>query len=175
MKRQPPTLITRFFASFFRKVYAKIFGLHKEPGDHPCWQCALYNGEKGVCMIVVDRGKYAPRDEKGFRMTELRRVWPFDFCVRFLDKELGRIVVFDPDAPEHRVGKEEMSRFEEAEKRQRSQDPDEDQRLLSVVSKMGGKKKAPVSVSNRETGTRGDPWLSTNAESADGQPPTKRN
>lgn len=173
MKRQPPTPTQSFFASLFRKVYRKLFRLKTEPGDHSCWQCSLYDSKRGVCLIVVDRGKYAPRDEKGFRMTELRRVWPFDLCVRFLDKELGRIIVFDPDSPEHRVGKEELGRLEEEARRRKQQD--DDQKLIDLVSQMVGKKKASAPVSTKETGKRGDPWLSTNAENAGGPPPTNHN
>jgi hypothetical protein len=173
MKRQPPTHTENFFAWFFRKVYKKLFRLKTEPGDHPCWKCSLYDPKNGVCLIIIDRGKYAPKDEKGFRITELRRVWPFDFCVRFLDKELGRIVVFDPDSPEHRIGKEELNRLEEEARRR--QEHNEDQRLLDLVSNMRNKKKASASVSTKETGMRGDPWLFTNAEDAGGHPPTNHN
>jgi len=172
MKRKPPTASQNFFAALFRKVYGRFFGLKREPGDHPCWKCSLYEAKRGVCLIVVDRGKYAPKDARGFRMTELRRVWPFDFCVRFFDKELGRIVFFDPDSPEHRIGKEEMSQLEEEAKKRREND--EDQKLLDLISKMADKKNASKPVSTKETGPRGNPWLSTSAGNAGGPPPTNR-
>jgi len=173
MKRQPPKPTTRLLAWFLRKTYEKLFGLKKGPGDHTCWNCSLYNPERGVCLIIIDRGEYAPKDERGFRITELRKVWPFDFCIRFLDKELGRIVIFDPDSKEHKIGKEELTRLEKEAKRRLEND--DDQRLIDLVSMKADKKNTSALVSTKETGTRGDPWLSSNAESAGGQPPTNRN
>jgi hypothetical protein len=73
----------------------KMLGLASDgPGDHRCVSCRLYDPSLGVCLIVVDRGKFARIDrETGARMLEYRRVFPFDYCVRVLDAEAGRIEV----------------------------------------------------------------------------------
>lgn len=173
MKRKPPSGISALWSKILRFFRKKTIGLKDSPGYQPCWSCKLYDTNLHACTILVDRGKYAPKDESGRKITELRRVWPFDICVRLPDMELGRIIILDKDSPEHASGKKQIQQMEE-EARRRKQN-DDDQKLLDLIRGFDNKKKPGRSVSNRESDQRGDPWLSSNANDAGGLPPTKRN
>lgn len=166
MKRNPPSAFTTFKARLYRALRKMVRRLHEGPGEHSCWSCKLYDSELHACTILVDRGKHAPKDPSGRRVTELRRVWPFDLCVRLPDMEMGRIVIFDKDSPEHSAGKAQLAEIE-AEARAKRMD-DMDYKLLEIVKAGRNKKKSDEPVSNGEYSHRGDPWVSTNAKDAVG-------
>lgn len=173
MKRRPPSGISVLWTMFIRFLRKHTIGLHHGPGEHSCWSCKLYNTKIHACTILVDRGRYAPRDPTGIRITELRRVWPFDLCVRLLDMEMGRIIILDKDSPEHASGKRHMAELEDDAKKSIGENMDE--QLLNVVNSSRSGKTIRKSVSNKDFGSRGDdPWLSSSAKDAGGQPPTSR-
>lgn len=52
--------------------------LKEKPGDHQCFECALFEEKSGVCCVMVNRGKHD--DESGMIIFENIKVHLIDEC-----------------------------------------------------------------------------------------------
>lgn len=106
----------KVIAWFLRQVAFVTGASFDEPGPHVCFRCSLYDPNESVCRIAVFRPNSPVDETSGKHHPELRRVFPFDPCIRQHDKETGNLNILDLEEMRREVAMAKKLSEEEKQK-----------------------------------------------------------